>query len=142
MRIVTALLAASALGLPVSKGYGQTYTCLPASDSLTINLLGYVVGLVTSTDSTSVAHRVRYGLPTTTASKVTVVTAAKTCTTAAAKYHSAVRPAGTPAISRTLIVIKIGSTNYVVQDINEAAGEFGRTVIFDKNWVRLTEWNS
>lgn len=143
MRFLTILcLTGCAAGMSVTTGYGQTYTCLPSSDSLAINLRAYVVELVTATDSATVADRVLFNLPATTANKVSIETGSSTCSTAAAKFHAAVRPPGTPAVSRTLIVIKVSTTRYVVRDMNETFGEFSPTMIFDKNWVKLAGWDS
>lgn len=119
----------------------QTYTCLPATDSTAIIHRDYIVQLVTATDSASVVHRIRYSLPTTTASKVTVITTANICSQAGDAYHNAVRP-GPPPISRTLVVIKVGTNRYVVVDEDEKAGEFTPTVVFDRNWVKLAAWDS
>jgi len=129
--------------MSVTTGYGQTYTCLPASDSLAIDLRSYVVQLVIETDSASVVHRVRYNLPVTTANKVSVETGQTTCSTAAVKYHAAVRPPGTPAVSRTLVVIKVGTTRYIVTDTEwGSGGECSSTMVFHKNWNRLAGWDS
>jgi hypothetical protein len=102
----------------------------------------YVVTLVTGTDTGTVADRISYDLPSTTANKVTVVGTGTVCSQAGAAYHLAVRPTGTPPISRTLIVLKIGTTRYVVTDGAERRGEFTPTVVFDKNWVHLKGWDS
>ena len=143
MRLATILcLTGCAAGISVPSGYGQTYMCLLATDSLAINLRDYVVQLVTATDSASVVHRIRYRLPITTANKVSVQTAESTCSTAGAKYHAATSVPGSPAISRTLVVIRIGTTRFVVRDTEWAmgGGGYSPTVVFDKNWNKLAGW--
>jgi len=121
---------ALALGV-LPPGSAQTYTCL---GDTTHTLYYYVVRLVTGTDSATVATRNAYHLPATAASKVTVVTAASACKQAGDAYHAAVTPPGTPPVSRTLLVIKVGTTRYVVVDPNELRGEFEVNVIFDSKW--------
>jgi hypothetical protein len=132
----------SALVVFSGRTYAQTYTCRAATDSALIVIRNYVVELVTATDTGTVADRVFYDLPTTTANRVTVIGTGRVCSQAGAAYHRAVRPAGTPAISRTLIVLKIGTTRYVVCDMDEVRGEFTPTVVFDKNWVEIKGWES
>ncbi len=127
------LLAIAILGLCVP-GSAQTYTCLPDTAEAADVLRDYVVRLVTGTDSETVAIRNRYGLPVVAASKVAVVNTASTCKKAGDAYHAAVTPSGTPRVSRTLAVIKVGSTRYVVLDPNEKAGEFELHMVFDRNW--------
>jgi hypothetical protein len=136
------LIAAALLGAINERASGQTYTCLPASDSTVIPIRDYVVKLVTGTDSATVADRIFYALPSTTANKVTVVGSGTVCSQAGAAYHQAIRPLGTPAISRILVVIKVSTTRIVVRDWAEKNGEFVPTVVFDKNWVRLKGWDS
>ena len=112
-------------------GSAQTYTCLPDTTHV---LYYYIRRLVTGTDSASVATRNVYQLPAVSASKVTVVTTASACQQAGDAYHAAVTPPGTPAVSRTLVVIKVGTTRYVVADPNEIRGEFEVNIVFDAKW--------
>jgi hypothetical protein len=114
----------------------QTYTCLPASDSLAIVLKDYIVEVVTGSDATDRGYA---SLPATTASKVSIVSSSTTCNQAGAAFHAASTPPGTPPISRTLlVVVKVGTTRYVVRDYSEDTAP--PTVVFDKNWVKLTAW--
>ncbi len=131
-------LMSCSIGLSASRpASAQTYTCL--SDT-THALYYYVVRLVTGTDSAMVANRNRYNLPSVTKSKVSVVTTSSVCNQAGAAYHAAVTPPGTPAISRTLVVVKVGTTRYVVVDPNQRAGEFDMNEVFDSKWKRLAGW--
>jgi hypothetical protein len=118
-------------------GEAQTYTCLPDTTEKTQILRDHIVSLVTGTDSETVATRNAYQLPVVAASKVTVVTTSSVCRKAGAAYHAAVTPPGTPQVSRTLVVIKVGTMRYVVLDPNERAGEFENHVVFDAKWNRL-----
>jgi hypothetical protein len=126
----------------VTPGAGQTYTCLPGSDSRAIGLRDYVVELVTATDSAAVVDRVWYKLPVATAKEVSVQTGKSICAIAGASYSAAVRPGETP-LSTTLVVVKVSTTRYVVRDmIYASGGEFTATVIFDNRWKRLAGWDS
>ncbi len=115
----------------------QTYTCLPNTAEETQVLYNAVVSIVTGTDSLAAATRSAYQLPAVAASNVSVVTTSSTCTQAGAAYHAAVTPPGTPAVSRTLVVIKVGSTRYVVVDPNQRAGEFLEHEVFDSHCTLL-----
>jgi len=118
---------------------GQTYTCLPDAPH---ELYSYVVRLVTATDSATVATRNTYHLPAVSASKVTGVPTGSVCTQAGGAYHAAVSAPGTPPISRTLLVIRVGNTRYVVVDPNETKGEYGINVVFDSQWQVLFTFTS
>ena len=131
-----------ALALVAVNAQAQTYTCLPDTAEQAEVLRNYIVSLVTGTDSVTVAFRTRYNLPAVTASKVTVVTTGSVCTQAGGAYHAAVTQPGTPPSSRTLVVIKVSTTRYVVLDPNEHAGEFALHVVFDKNWNDLAGFGS
>ena len=129
-----ACLMAAALGLgATTPGSTQTYTCL--SDT-TRSLYHYVVRIVTGTDSAMVATRNALQLPAVAASKVSVVTTASVCNQAGGAYHAAVTAPGTPPVSRTLVVIKVG-TRYVVLDPNQLNGEFRSNIVFDSKWKFL-----
>jgi hypothetical protein len=119
--------------------WGQTYTCFPDTAH---ELYSYVVRLVTATDPATVATRNTYHLPAVSASKVTVVSTSSVCSQAGAAYHAAVTPPGTPPVSRTLLVIKVSNTRYVVVDPNETKGEFGANVVFDSQWQALFAFTS
>ena len=135
-------LIALFLVVGVSRGIGQTYTCLPDTSPDAVVLKEYVVRLVTGTDSESVATRNRYQLPAVTASKVTVQTSAATCNSAGAAYHAAETAPGTPPISRSLVVVKVSTTRYVVLDIKELVGEYKINNVFDSKWKYLIGFTS
>lgn len=132
----------AALALMAASAQAQTYTCLPDTAEQSEVLRNYIVSLVTGTDSGTVALRGRYNLPAVSASKVTVVTTGSVCTQAGGAYHAAVTQPGTPPSSRTLVVVKVSTTRFVVLDPNEHAGEFALHVVFDKNWNDLAGFGS
>jgi len=115
----------------------QTYKCLPDTAEQSEVLRDYVVDLVTGTDSGIVTNRRLYHLPAVAKSKVTVVTTSSVCSQAGAAYHRAVTAPGTPPVSRTLVVIKVGTTRYVVLDPNHRNGEFESNLVFDTHWTLL-----
>lgn len=115
----------------------QTYQCASATNGEAYQLQTYLVEVVTGTDSSAIQGRAQYQLPITTASKVTYVTQASTCRTAALSFYTATGT--TPPTSGTVLVatIKVSNTRYVVSVIGEHAGEFSITVTFDSKWHRL-----
>lgn len=102
----------------------------------------YIVSLVTGTDSVTVATRTQYQLPIVDASKVSVVTAANTCQRAGGAYEKALNPAGTPAVSRSMVVIKIGTTCFAIIDPAERNGEYEVNMITDNKFNVLAQFAS
>jgi hypothetical protein len=120
----------------------QTYTCASATSDYTIALRDYVIRLVTATTDTSlVAMRTTYHLPAVDSSKVSVVTNAKTCASAAIAYNKAIHGPNAPAMSRTIIVLKISNTRYALLDPLERYGEYEINVITDANFVVLNTFS-
>ena len=117
-----------------SAALAQTYTCLPSTNEDAQVLYNAVVSIVTGTDSLAARTRNAYQLPAVTASKVSVVATASVCSRAGDAYHAVVAAPGTPPVSRTLVVIKVGTTRYVVLDPNEMTGEFRNNIVFDSRW--------
>ena len=68
----------------------QTYSCQPATANAAVVLRNYVVRLTGGDPSLSQTRQL-YQLPAASSSSVQVVTQSKTCKTAAAAYHLAVR---------------------------------------------------
>jgi hypothetical protein len=131
----------AALALSATRTEAQAYACLPASDSLAIVSKDYVVGVVSAADTGAANDRALFNLPATAANKVSVVSSGSTCNLAGAAFHSSVTPPGTPSVSRTqLVVVKVGTTRFIVWDYSDATGP--PTVVFDKNWVKLTAWSN
>jgi hypothetical protein len=123
------------------KVQAQTFSCAPDTGVDATNLREYVVRL-TGGDPSLDAIRQRYSLPVASASQVQVVTQAKTCKTAAQAYHTAVRGSSVPQISRSVVVVKVTNSRYVVFDPAERQGEFEVTVIFDNAFQPLKSFNS
>jgi hypothetical protein len=136
IRSLVMFLAMVAWG-PFAAAQGQTYTCLPASAWAAYSLRDYMIRLVTATDTELVATRILYQLPVVAATEVIVDSSSAICNRAGAAYHSAVAVEGTPPTSRTLAVVRVGKTRFVVLDPKQMAGEFEIHVIFDSKWNRL-----
>ena len=114
----------------------QTYTCASATSDDAVSIRDYMVRLVTATTDTSlVTTRTTYHLPALDSSKVSIVTNAKTCGSAAIAYNKAIHGANAPAVSRNIVVVKIGTTRYVLIDPLERYGEYEINVITDSNFV-------
>jgi hypothetical protein len=120
-----------------SAARAQSYACLSNTAMDTQSLYDAVVRIVTGTDSEAALDRNALQLPAVAASKVSVVTTASVCNKAGAAYHTAVTSPGTPAVSRTLVVIKVSSSRYVVKDPNQRVGEFRSKIVFDSKWKFL-----
>src|SRR5438876_117556 len=108
----TTAIAACLLSTWVLPSRAQTYTCLQDTAEQAVLAHDFVVSVVTGSDS---ATRNAYKLPSVAASQVSVVTTSSTCNKAGAAYNGVVAYGRTPT-SRTLVVIKVGSTRYVVLD--------------------------
>jgi hypothetical protein len=129
-------------GIPIVRVSAQTYTCRSATSAETLAMQDYMVRLATGTDSLTVATRTQYQLPSVDASKVSVVTTANTCQTAGAAYEKALNPTGTPAVSRSMVVIKIGSTRYAIIDPAEKNGQYEVNMIMDSKFNLLAMFSS
>lgn len=114
--------------------------CAASNAPATVGLQDYVVRL-TGGDPTLLKKRQGYQLPAATLSQVQVVKTKSVCQQAAQAYNKAVRGPSAPQISRTVVVIKVGSSRYVVQDPAELQGEFDVTVIFDSSFKPLVSFN-
>lgn len=131
--VATAILWAALLAgaLPA-----QTYTCYSPTSDHTVGLHAEVVSLVTGSDALVIAKRDTLRLLPASASQVSIVTQTNKCKSAAQAYHAAVRP-GTPAISRSMIVIKVANSRYVLADPTERQGEYGTIMSTDASFNRL-----
>jgi len=130
------------LTLPLARISAQTYTCRSATSAQALAMQDYMVRLVTGSDSASVATRTAYQLPSLAASKVSVVTNTNTCKSAGTAYEKALNPSGTPAVSRSMVVIQIGTTRYGILDPNEKNGEYEVNMITDNKFVVLAKFSS
>lgn len=120
------------LAVPVS-----AQTCLP-SDGSSANEVAWLTVVATSSDSQYLVRRQRYGIPSTQANKIYYVTDEAVCVAAAAAYQQA---AGTQpsAGDRQVYVVKVGNV-YVVRDPDEVNGEWGTSMVFDKNFNVLSAY--
>ena len=134
--LVLLMLSLLASGTSLS---AQTYTCAPATSDDAVNVRDYMIRLVTATTDTSLVEtRTAYRLPALDSSKVSIVTNAKTCGSAAVAYNKAIHGANAPAVSRNIVVVKIGTTRYVLIDPLERYGEYGINVITNSSFVVLS----
>jgi hypothetical protein len=130
----------SACSLTAVPATAQTYSCAASNEPTTVGLQDYVVRL-TGGDPNLLKKRQAYHLPAATASQVQVVKTKSVCQQAAQAYNKAVRGPSAPQISRTVVVIKVANSRYVVQDPAELQGEFNVTVIFDASFTPLVSFN-
>ena len=124
--------------VPLHTAAAQTYQCATASDDLAFAVQRRVVQVVTGgTDTASVANRSMFHLPKTTTSKVTYVSNASTCSTAAHHYYATVGNPPAPGTTVRVLVLKVASGTYFVYSLGYLAGEFSVGVTFDSKWRAL-----
>ena len=140
-RAAVALFIAGIGGCAARQPAAYTYTCEPAASPSSLALHDYTVRL-TGGDSTLARTREAYRLPAVPASQVRIVEDKSTCQRAARAYHRAVRGAAATPIARSVAVIRVGTTRYLVLDPAEREGEFEVTVIFDSDFTSLLAFNS
>jgi hypothetical protein len=116
----------------------QSYACAAAKAPEVLALQDYALRL--GGGDPEVAGK--YNMPRVAASAVEVVTDRRICRRAGRAYHMAVRGPEVPQIARSVVVIKVGSTRYLVLDPAERDGEFEVTVILDGNFAPLLAFNS
>jgi hypothetical protein len=136
--VVTLLVLLAGATSPSS---AQTYACAATASNDAKTLKDYATRL-TSGDATLETTRTTYSLPLTPAKQVSLVTTKSVCQQAAQAYHRAVRGPTVPQISRTVVVVKVGSTRYLVLDPVEQAGEYNVTVVFDAGFAPIAAFNS
>jgi len=139
--LFSSLLLVSACSVAAQAAAAQTYACAASNAPESLALKDYVVRL-TGGDATLAKKRQGYLLPATVASQVQIAKTKSVCQQAAQAYNKAVRGPTAPPISRTVVVIKVGTTRYVVRDPAELQGEFQVTVIFDAAFAPLRSFNS
>ena len=120
----------------------QAYACASATSDESVALRNDVVTLVTGTNPSVVVKRNTFQLQSASASQVSLVTQKNTCKSAALAYHAALTPPGTPAVSRTMVVIKISNNRYVITDPSEKQGEFGTLMVTDGSFNVLAKYSS
>jgi hypothetical protein len=131
MLLARILLAIQLVAVLQSEASAQSYDCIDNTSDETAGLREDVVSWVTGSDPRVVAKRDALHLLPATAHQVSAVTEKNTCRAAALAYHAYLLPKGTPAISRNMVVIRIGNDRYVIKDPAERQGEFGSVLITD-----------
>lgn len=138
LRLLTvALLLGCAAPPAVSTVSAQSYQCATAADGRAHSLQTYIVSVVTGRDTASTEDRTQLQLPQTTATKVSYVSRANTCRTAAQSFFRAIGRTLPTSGTIVVVVIKVSHNRYVVQVPGQTAGEFGVTVVFDSKWHSL-----
>jgi hypothetical protein len=135
------LLLLSACSLAAHPAEAQTYACAASSSESAVGLKDYTLRL-TGGDPSLDKKRQAYLLPQVRSSQVQIVNTKKICQQAAEAYNRAVRGNSAPQVSRTVAVVKAGTTRYLVTDPAEREGEFGVTVIFDASFTPLLAFHS
>ena len=138
---MVSLLLVSACSPSLHAGKAQTYACVAPNSPNALALQDFAVRL-TGGDSTLNTTRQAYQLPTVAPSEVQIVKTESICRQAAQAYHKAVRGNSAPQVPRSVAVIKVGTTRYLVLDPAEREGEFEVTVIFDSAFAPLVSFNS
>lgn len=110
----------------------QCWTPLETSESL----VSHLQEIVTATNPEGSALRDSLRLPATPAASVQVVTTDSICGIALTE-HSAIRQPPVGTILTRLLVVRVGSTRYVVWDGFSRAGEFDLFYIYDQNFQFL-----
>ena len=141
LKSIALLMLLSACSVGVHAVQAQTYSCAAANSSAALALQDYAVRL-TGGDPALARKRQSYQLPSVPASQIQIVNTKSVCQQAAQAYNKAVRGNSAPQVSRSVAVIKIGTTRYLVTDPAEREGEFGVTVIFDAAFAPLLAFNS
>ena len=106
-----------------------------AADAQTVNMIQYMTVLATApaADTEHVSKRQNYGIPSTTASKISLVTSGRTCSSALQAFLQAV-PELSPAPTN-VYVVSVGSV-YVVWSSGPFAGaEFIPHVVMDSKFA-------
>jgi hypothetical protein len=116
--------------------HAQTYTCLPASGEDARSLLEFAVRLTGADPSLDAARR-QFSLPITAASKVTIVTKQSLCAEAAKAFHRHIRGGSVPPTSRSVVVVKVGATRYLVSDPAESPDVAEFVVVTDAAFVAI-----
>lgn len=135
------LLLLPACSVGVHAAEAQTYACAASNSAPALGLQDYALRL-TGGDPSLDKKRQSYQLPKVPASQVQIVKTKSVCTQAAQAYNKAVRGNSAPQVSRTVAVIKVSTTRYLVTDPAEREGEFGVTVIFDASFSPLLAFHS
>jgi hypothetical protein len=136
-RLASLTILSLALGswscAPATMAAQSASGCRPNDNNKVPARLAYFKGLLADTDTTSVNFRSAFQLQQVAVNKVSLVTKASTCASAATAVNT-VR--GTPGVIRQVWVYALG-TNYAVEDptISEPAAGAIPIYLFNGTWV-------
>jgi hypothetical protein len=112
----------------------QSHSCRPASDRAE-NLIRFVRGLASATDSVGAAGRVLWHIPAMTPDSIVFVDRESVCRRAARVYEQYV-PKHKRHVARRVWVIKAGNV-FIVSDPTVHIGEWGLTLVLDSSFRYL-----
>lgn len=135
MRQLTLVALLLATGMMAQNVDAQGTYCMPNADSAEA-WRQFISDVATGTDSASQAQRSRYGIPSTTDSKVAVITKESTCQTAGEAFSAAAD--STPVGGRRVFVVKAKDV-YAVWDPTDSFGEWSRAMFFTSQWNLLSK---
>lgn len=132
------LLAALAVAVS-GELHGQSAPACSTDTTARSALKGWVTSLVTAvaSDTDRIATRNAVGLAAVAANQVHIVTTASVCTSARNAFAPLL---GVPANTISVIVIKAGTTRYVVQAPAQLRGEFIPTTTFSTAFAALKNY--
>lgn len=129
---LAALVLAAAIGSRTESPKSKSLTgnqCLPA-DSLSADLIGYVTGLITTTDSARAVLRAAAGLTGVNPSSVALSSDSTTCAKVAAALDAM---ANVTNSGRLIYVVTAGTKRIIAEDPNGIAGEHLLVTVFDNH---------
>lgn len=135
MRSVSTLRVLMLLALAGVVTPAQAQSCLP-NDKGAQATLAWAQAMATGSDSAAQAARTHLGIPSTTASKVTLVTDTQTCAKAAQALASG---SGISATNRKVYVIKV-ATRYIVKDPSVSINGSWLSMVMDSKFVILSRF--
>jgi hypothetical protein len=135
MRIMIAVVAL--LGCAGNPQLGAAQALPPCTDDSghRLAMSNYLKTLVVATDSASVAMRTKLGIPAVAANKVTIITTNSICSSAGQAVSREMSV--TPPNGRSVSVVKVGNSTYVVRDPTVKDGEWTVQFVFNGNFQTL-----
>lgn len=86
--------------------------------------------------------RARFKVPPVPAGEITIVSDSSLYATAADTYNQQLhRLNGTPLVSRTVYVVRVGNGGYAITDATEPAGEWLPIILVDAAFVFVSSWS-
>lgn len=113
--------------------------CRP-TDKYASHLQSELISMATAARADS-SVRAAFHLPLVTASDVQIVSDSATCASAAAAYdREMVRLFNETSRSRTVHVVRVGTSGYAIMDPSEQAGEWIPVVFVDTSFAYVSNW--